>query len=138
MGRPAAGQGGFTLIETLVAMIVLVFGLIAVTNLLLVAAASNSTANATTAATNIASKALEERRVLDYGMLVSGTTTTDDDVPGVGRIQTVVVITPVATGLVGAPGGLLIDVTSTPVGALTGARARAHFTMFRSCTAVGC
>ena len=37
-----SGESGFTLVETLVAIVVLVFGLMAVTNLLLVAATSNT------------------------------------------------------------------------------------------------
>ena len=42
-------EAGFTLVEALVAVVVLVFGLMAVTNLLLVAASSNSVANQSTA-----------------------------------------------------------------------------------------
>ena len=38
-------ESGFTLVETLVAIVVLVFGLMAVTNLMLVAATSNTVAN---------------------------------------------------------------------------------------------
>ena len=44
-------ESGFTLVETLVAIVVLVFGLMAVTNLLLVAATSNTVANQSSAAT---------------------------------------------------------------------------------------
>ncbi len=42
--RPAApdAEAGFTLIEALVAIVVLVFGLMAVTNLMIVAASSNT------------------------------------------------------------------------------------------------
>src|SRR5204863_2278147 len=43
---PSRGsEAGFTLVEALVAIVILVFGLIAVTNLMLVAASSNSVAN---------------------------------------------------------------------------------------------
>ena len=47
--QPGAGEAGFTLIEALVAMVVLTFGLMAVTNLMLVAASSNTVANQGTA-----------------------------------------------------------------------------------------
>lgn len=39
------GEAGFTLVEALLAVVVLIFGLMAVTNLMLVAASSNSVAN---------------------------------------------------------------------------------------------
>ena len=50
-------EAGFTLIEALVAIIILSFGLIAVTNLMLVAASSNTVANQGTAAAAIATRA---------------------------------------------------------------------------------
>jgi Tfp pilus assembly protein PilV len=42
---PAAEEAGFTLVEALFAMVILIFGLLAVTNLLIVGASSNSVAN---------------------------------------------------------------------------------------------
>ena len=47
----AQREAGFTLIEALVAIVILAFGLMAVTNLLVVAAASNTVGNHSTAAT---------------------------------------------------------------------------------------
>src|SRR5689334_4435500 len=53
-------EAGFTLIEVLIAIIVLVFGLIAVTNLFLVAGSSNAVANQATAASDVAAQVLEQ------------------------------------------------------------------------------
>ena len=53
------GESGFTLVEALVAIVVLVFGLMAVTNLMLVAASSNSVANQGTAAVASATRIVE-------------------------------------------------------------------------------
>ena len=53
------GEAGFTLVEALVAIIVLVFGLMAVTNLMVVAASSNSVANQSTAAVTSATRVLD-------------------------------------------------------------------------------
>ena len=57
--RARRDEAGFTLIETLIAIIVLVFGLIAVTNLFLVAGSSNTVANQATAASDVAAQILE-------------------------------------------------------------------------------
>ena len=65
-------EAGFTLVEALVAVVVLVFGLLAVTNLLLVAASSNSVANQSTAAVASASRAMDMLRATTYSALTSG------------------------------------------------------------------
>ena len=67
-GKTAArpSEAGFTLIEALVAMLVLAFGVAAVANLMLVGASSNSVGNATTAATAIASRELERLKGVPY------------------------------------------------------------------------
>ena len=59
-------ERGFTLIEALVAIIVLVFGLTAVTNLLLVGAASNTIGNQSTITTTMASETIERLRNLPF------------------------------------------------------------------------
>ncbi len=61
-GRDQSTRGsesGFTLVEALVAVVVLVFGLMAVTNLMLVAASSNTVANQGTAAVTSATRAMD-------------------------------------------------------------------------------
>jgi type II secretory pathway pseudopilin PulG len=145
-------ESGFTLVETLVAIVVLVFGLMAVTNLLLVAATSNTVANQSSAATASASQVMDTLRstawanVIPGGNLTSDTTVPspdcralasplvayncDDAVAGVGTIKTRWLIT-------AAPGTarmVLITVQSEGTGALAGARSRATFTTYRTCT----
>lgn len=137
-----SGESGFTLVEVLVAIVVLVFGLMAITNLMLVAGSSNTVANHMTAATGSASRTMEELKATPWGQLAIGGTVTDDTqcpafcrddrIPGVGIIHTrweVVQVPPPG------PGGLrFIRVRSEGTGALTRARSRAEFTAFRSCT----
>jgi prepilin-type N-terminal cleavage/methylation domain-containing protein len=143
-------QAGFTLVETLVAIVVLVFGLMAVTNLMLVAASSNAVANQGTAAVTSATRALDMLKSTSYGALSAGgmTFATDhaakdcgavdlvvtdwhcnDDLPGVGRVHTHWWVSATAD-----PRLFHIRVRSEGTGALTGARSRAEFTTFRACT----
>ena len=159
-GRRA--EAGFTLVETLVAIVVLSFGLMAVTNLLLVAASANTVANQGSAATASATHVLDLLRSTPWadltgvtggplavaqGDLDNDTTTPspdcralttplagvfncDDVIPGVGTIKTRWTFT---------PGGnttrlILITVRSEGLGALAGARSRATFTTYRTCT----
>ena len=87
-----SSEAGFTLVEALVAIVILVFGLIAVTNLLVVAASSNSVANQATAAATIAAQRLELLKAQPFTSLtVGGDLDSDvtnfnqnDDIPGVG------------------------------------------------------
>ncbi len=148
-------ETGFTLVETLVAALVLAFGLMAVTNLLLVAASSNVVANQSGAATASATHMMDVLRSTDWDDLVvggslladttvpspacSGTQVTptsyncDDSMPGIGLVKT-------RWQIAAAPGPpatarlLQITVSSEGAGALTGARTRATFTTFRACT----
>src|SRR5512135_3547346 len=63
------GEAGFTLVEALVAIVVLVFGLMAVTNLMLVAASSNSVANQGTAAVASAIRAMDMIKAESWNIL---------------------------------------------------------------------
>jgi Tfp pilus assembly protein PilV len=128
-------ESGFTLIEALVAIIILVFGLIAVSNLLLVAATSNSVANQATAAATAASETLEDLKRMEYGTLVATTPATrTDNIPGVGVITTTWTRTQLNGQL------QLITVTSEGTGVLSRRRSRARYTTLRGCTAIsqGC
>jgi Tfp pilus assembly protein PilV len=148
--RPA--ETGFTLVEALVAIVVLTFGLMAVTNLMLVAASSNSVANQGTAAVTSATRAMDMLKANTYDVLddnPGGTTfandhaakacdaadlvVTDwhctDTVPGVGTVHTHWYVTAAAD-----PRLLHLRVRSEGTGALSGARSRAEFTSFRACT----
>jgi type II secretory pathway pseudopilin PulG len=147
-GRGA--EAGFTLVEALVAVVILVFGLMAVTNLMLVAASSNSVANQGTAAVTSATRAMDTLKATSFDVLVPGGTTFDgthaakacddttlvvtdwhctDTVPGVGTVHTHWYVTGTAD-----PRLLHVRVRSEGTGALSGARSRAEFTTFRACT----
>ena len=158
MSEPArTNESGFTLVEALVAIIVLVFGLIAVTNLLLVASASNTVANQGSAATMASSERIDLFRTVPFNIL-SGTLGGDindttlptvpcisaggatppmpptwscfNDIPGVGRVTTRWQVSAVpGTGRM-----LYIQVRSEGTGALAQARSRADFSVVRSCT----
>lgn len=157
-----ADESGFTLVEALIAIVVLSVGLMAVTNLLVIAAASNTVGNHSTAATTAASETMERLKSRSFltltpgGDVEAGTegsisacdetppSTTDcvvggnfngrRRVPGVGEIRTLWEIRQI-DGQV-----LFIKVRSQSTAALAGARSRAEFTTFRSCTAtaIGC
>jgi prepilin-type N-terminal cleavage/methylation domain-containing protein len=146
-------EAGFTLVETLVAIVILVFGLMAVTNLLLVAASSNTVANQGSAAVTSATQAMEMLKITSFGTLGDGGVAITDDidastkacddptlvpgdfhctdsVPGVGMIHTHWQVTTSAAD----PRLKHIRVQSEGLGALAGARSRADFTSFRACT----
>jgi type II secretory pathway pseudopilin PulG len=147
--RPS--EDGFTLVEALTAIVVLVFGLMAITNLMLVAASSNAVANQSTAATNSASRVLDMIKSTDYTALSAGgdldaavdssaptcaaatpnSYRCRDDIPGVGRIITRWVVT--GTGSLRH-----IRIRSEGTGPLSAGRSRAEFTTFRSCTLSAC
>lgn len=59
-------QAGFTLVEALIAVVILAVGLMAVTNLFVVGAASNQVGNYSTATATVASETLEKIQALDF------------------------------------------------------------------------
>jgi type II secretory pathway pseudopilin PulG len=149
---PRGTEAGFTLVEALVAIVVLVFGLMAVTNLLLVAASSNTVANQGTAAVTTATQVLDFLKNTTFSTLddTPGGTAFDatdggkdcNDVtlvptdwhctistPGVGTVHAHWYITAMADARL-----LYIRVRSEGTGALSAARSRAEFTTFRACT----
>jgi prepilin-type N-terminal cleavage/methylation domain-containing protein len=142
------GEAGFTLVETLVAIVILVFGLMAVSNLMLVAATSNSVANQGTAAAAAASETLEALKQVPFSALVDGGSLTADtsaggvdffrrdQIKGVGPIHTRWVVTTVPTDAQVK----FITVQSEGTGPMVRGRTRTVYTTFRSCTAVaqGC
>jgi type II secretory pathway pseudopilin PulG len=140
-----SGEGGFTLVEALTAIVILSFGLMAVTNLLVVAASSNSVANQSTAAADMAARTMESLKLKPWNdaLLAPGGGMTScvtpnycqtDDIPGVGRIETRWEIQTVDVRT------KFIRVRSEGRGVLSGPRSRAEFTTFRSCTTpqIGC
>jgi prepilin-type N-terminal cleavage/methylation domain-containing protein len=154
-----ADESGFTLVEALIAIVVLSVGLMAVTNLLIIAAASNTVGNHSTAATTAASETMERLKSRSFLTLtpggnvdagtegsisacdetppstaecvVAGNFNSRRAIPGVGEIRTFWEIRQI-DGQV-----LFIRVRSQSTAALAGARSRAEFTTFRSCTATG-
>ena len=56
MAPGSTSEAGFTLVEALCAIVILAFGLMAIANLMVVAATSNTVANQSTAATTLATQ----------------------------------------------------------------------------------
>ncbi len=149
--QPATDEAGFTLVEALVAMVVLTFGLMAVTNLMLVAASSNTVANQGTAAVTSATRIMDLIKSTSYANLVPGGITwetspaggldcndvavlvtdfhCDEFIPGVGTLHTHWWITATPDLRL-----LHVRVRSEGRGSLAGARSRSEFTTFRACT----
>jgi prepilin-type N-terminal cleavage/methylation domain-containing protein len=129
-GSAAGAQAGFTLIESLVAIIVLSFGLMAITNLLLVAATSNTVANQGNL--NMGGtpfNATDGGKDCDDPTLVVTDWHCSSSIAGVGIIHTHWYLTAMPDLRI-----LYIRVQSEGVGALAASRSRAEFTTFRSCT----
>lgn len=148
---PRRAEAGFTLVEALVAVVVLIFGLMAVTNLLLVAASSNTVANQGTAAVTAATSGMDFLKATSFATLAAnpgGTPFVADaalectdpallltswhctnTVPGVGTVHSHWYITAMPD-----PRLLYLRVRSEGTGALAATRSRAEFTTFRSCT----
>jgi len=143
-GTTRTSEAGFTLIEALIAVLVLVIGIMAIASLFAVAATSNSVANQSTAATSAAAETLEQLKAMPFSALtvgggLTGTCTAGaysrcDNIPGVGIINTHWRIASATNNM------MIITVRSEGTGVLSGARSRAEFTTFRSCTDVtnGC
>jgi Tfp pilus assembly protein PilV len=149
MHREAARsrEAGFTLVEALIAMVVLSFGLIAVTNLLLVASTSNSVANRSTMAAAQAMEEMERLKSLTFDdpLLAAGG---DLDNPQAGYSRNVVIGPPTGTGTgtrrlvntwlitdvpaVGTRPIKFITVQSEEQSALGRQLTRAQFTTFRT------
>lgn len=160
-------QSGFTLVEALVAIVILVFGLIAISNLFLVGGSSNQAANHMSATTAEAIETLEALKAIPFGGLAAGGDLDNDlpatcqpdcigdptlcpttcvaggnfnfyrDVPGVGLVRTRWVI---ADPIPGSAGVLCyITVRSETMAPVVGlARSRSEFTTFRTCTTQDC
>jgi prepilin-type N-terminal cleavage/methylation domain-containing protein len=77
--RVPASEAGFTLIEALIAIVILSFGLIAVTNLFIVAASSNQIGSYNTATATEASEVMERLKRVPFNVLAPPANTTAGD-----------------------------------------------------------
>jgi len=126
-------EAGFTLVEALMAIVILVFGLMAIANLFVIAMSSNTAANQSTAAVNLAAQYVEQLKATGFENIHAGGYTHDDAVNGVGNFHTVVSIT--------EPDAQTRFIrVQTQAKGLLAERTRAEFTTFRVCTSVanGC
>jgi Tfp pilus assembly protein PilV len=146
--RKNPSEAGFTLIETLTAIVILVFGLVAVTNLLIVAGTSNQVANVATATTAAARERLEILKATPFDQLSTGGSLDADvtsffeaaqsggPIPGIGTIRTRWSIE-----VAGGDNQLrFIQVRSESTSPLLRSRSRAQLSTFRACTdqTLGC
>jgi type II secretory pathway pseudopilin PulG len=69
---PRTSESGFTLIEALIAIVVLVVGILAIVNLFVVASTSNAVGNHSTAATGQATETLERLKAIPFLTLTGG------------------------------------------------------------------
>lgn len=150
--RAASSEAGFTLAEALVAILVLVVGLMGVTNLMVISGASNVAANQGTAAASAASETLESLKSQPFtsaAMAPGGDVNADlagyfrdVDLPGVGRIRArwEIVAVDAQTRFIRVRAQALGASGTSNDSLLGGARSRSEFTTFRSCTATtsGC
>ncbi len=76
----ASREDGFTLVEVLIAMLVFVFGIMAIANLFTLATSSNVVARHLTAATAQANEAMEVLKAVPFAGLLPGSATSAGDV----------------------------------------------------------
>ena len=135
-GNVPPSDAGFTLVEVLVAIVVLVFGLIAVTNLLLVGASNNTAANLGTAATAAAAQRMETLKAVAFNDLAALPAADTETVvmPRTGPVQVSWTLE------LRSPQLYFITVTAEGIGPMVAARSRSILTSFRACTAetAGC
>lgn len=162
MDQARRTEGGFTLIEALIAIVILSFGLIGVANLFVVATVSNSTGNITTVTTAEANLVVEKLKAVPFNTLfaavpgaTAGSFTADqpglnatsdvvvggvlqfnsrESIPGVGSV--------ISRWTISRPDlatqDLLFITVRSELPVRLGRLGRAEFTTFRTCTSDGC
>jgi prepilin-type N-terminal cleavage/methylation domain-containing protein len=144
--RPGA-ESGFSLIEVMIAIIVLVFGIVAVANLMVVAAASNATANHGTGAAAVAAEEMENLKALRLDLVPVTDPGGAGACPPQGAVNTLPLVTgpgrPVFTvtrciapagppGTNGLPVSRFMRVSAFASSSMFPARTRAEYTTFRT------
>ena len=119
---------GFTLIEAMMAVVILSFGLISIANLSIVATTSNAVANRSAGATMIASQQMEVLRSTPFTTLVLGTGTAVRFVEGVGEYDVTWTVTQ------GPDLNQLFVTVRAEARGFRGRETRAEFTSMRNCT----
>jgi type II secretory pathway pseudopilin PulG len=148
------GEAGFTLIEALIAMVILIVGIAAIANLMVVAGTSNTVANSSTAASAVASQQMDLLKSASFETLVPGGTATvptgphtphaacnvaavtagfacDSVVEGVGTVHVQWAVSPPLPGAAPAV-TYFIDVVAQPIAPATRQRGTARYTTFRT------
>jgi len=140
-----SSEEGFTLVEALIAMVILMVGLAAISNLMIVSATSNTAANLSTASTAAATAQMEVLKSQSFTALTPGGNLTSpapgyfqatQGVTGVGRVDVrwVIATPPAYPYVVGAnPPIRFLQVHSEMKGRLGAGLSRADFTTFRVC-----
>ena len=164
--KSQGSEAGFTLIEALIAIVVLVVGILAIVNLFVVASTSNAIGNHSTAATGQATETLERLKAIPFLQITAAMpgTTVGDLNADAGSLLNCVETTTAACVIpgnynlardipgvgriktrwmivrpgAGGPDTLFIVVRSQSTATLAGIRSRAEFTTFRTCTVAGC
>jgi Tfp pilus assembly protein PilV len=140
-------EAGFTILEAIIATMILIFGLAAIFNLMVIAVSQNSLANRASGATTLASHQMEILRSTAFSSLTDspvGVDTLDVQTPGFFRIDnvegTATYESRWSVQTLTDPSLKYLRVRTEPQGFL-GRGARAEFTTVRSCTlgtAAGC
>jgi hypothetical protein len=157
VARRRDSQTGFTLVEAMMAIIILVFGLIAVTNLMVVAANSNTTASQLTASSALCAQQMDALKAVPFDtlttsctsfapcgdLLTDGTNCTfapaspncyaNQTVPGVGTFHMRWRVAPVS----GIANVYVVQLRCQAISGLMATRTRTDLTAFRACTDVG-
>jgi pilin/secretion family protein with methylation motif len=147
--RRRGREAGFTLIEAMMAIVILVFGLIAVTNLMVVAMNSNLTGSQVTASASLCSQQMDALKATPFDMLTAGCGGTcggiatdvanynvTQTLQGVGTFKIRWQVTPVT----GTAQLYFVQVRCQALGSLMASRTVTDLTTFRACTdaSIGC
>lgn len=135
--RPDAG---FTLVEALIATLVLTFGISSIFNLMIVATSATARASRATAASSLASQQMEVLRSTPFAALVdsaTGVNTLDVQTANYFRVVTVTGVGTFETRWqirsLTSPNLRFLEVRTEPT--FRGRLARAEFSVIRACTA---